>query len=210
MLWPPDEKSRLIRKWVWPWEDWRREEKGETEDELVGWHHRLDGHESAQALGDCGGLGSLACFGSDFATEQPPRPTFSSSIHRRNWTLSGAVLSSPASVNTQGHVLHPLVVLTHRHWECHPYVPWPCTRPAGIRPTSAERSELNTHSAAEESSWDMPCWPESSPPELPGSRWPAVQSTFFSATTPALCPGIHRWLLDLHDSLLSGGPELTT
>ena len=138
------------------------------------------------------------------------RPTFSSSIHRRNWTLSGAVLSSPASVNTQGHVLHPLVVLTHRHWECHPYVPWPCTRPAGIRPTSAERSELNTHSAAEESSWDLPCWPESSPPELPGSRWPAVQSTFFSATTPALCPGIHRWLLDLHDSLLSGGPELTT
>ena len=33
-----------------------------TEDELVGWHHRLDGHEFEQALGDSEGLGSLACY----------------------------------------------------------------------------------------------------------------------------------------------------
>ena len=41
--------------------DWRQEEKGMTEDEMVGWHHRLSEHESEQALGVGGGNGSLAC-----------------------------------------------------------------------------------------------------------------------------------------------------
>ena len=39
----------------------RREEKGVTEDEMVGWHHRLNGHEFEQALGDGKGQGSLVC-----------------------------------------------------------------------------------------------------------------------------------------------------
>ena len=38
-----------------------QEEKGMTEDEMVGWHHRLDGHELEQTLGDSGGQRSLAC-----------------------------------------------------------------------------------------------------------------------------------------------------
>ena len=38
----------------------RQEEKGKTEEEMVGWHHRLDGHESKQALGVGDGQGSLA------------------------------------------------------------------------------------------------------------------------------------------------------
>ena len=41
--------------------DWRQEEKGATEDEMVGWHHQLDGHEFEQALGFGDGQGSLAC-----------------------------------------------------------------------------------------------------------------------------------------------------
>ena len=41
--------------------DWRREETGTTEDEMVGWHHRLDGHESEQVLGVGDGQGGLAC-----------------------------------------------------------------------------------------------------------------------------------------------------
>ena len=41
--------------------DSRWEEKGTTEDEMVGRHHRLDGHEFEQALGDSGGQGSQAC-----------------------------------------------------------------------------------------------------------------------------------------------------
>ena len=39
----------------------RREEKGTTEDEMVGWHHRLDGHEVEQTPGVAGGQGGLAC-----------------------------------------------------------------------------------------------------------------------------------------------------
>ena len=41
--------------------DWGQEEKGETEDELVGWHHRLNGHEFEETLGDSEGQGSLVC-----------------------------------------------------------------------------------------------------------------------------------------------------
>ena len=42
-------------------EDWRQEEKGATEDERAGWHHRLNGHEFEQTQGDSEGQGSLAC-----------------------------------------------------------------------------------------------------------------------------------------------------
>ena len=38
-----------------------QEKKGETEDEMVGWHHRLNGHECEKTLGDSEGQGSLAC-----------------------------------------------------------------------------------------------------------------------------------------------------
>ena len=60
VLWPPDWKSRLIRKDPDAGKDWRWEEKGTTEDEMVGWHHQLNGHEFEQALGVSDGQGSLA------------------------------------------------------------------------------------------------------------------------------------------------------
>ena len=60
VLWPPDLKSWLIRKDPDAGKDWRQE-KGTTEDEMIGWHHKLDGHESEQALGVGDGQGSLAC-----------------------------------------------------------------------------------------------------------------------------------------------------
>ena len=44
-LWPPDAKYWLTRKDPDARNDWRQEEKGMTEDEMVGWHHRLNGHE---------------------------------------------------------------------------------------------------------------------------------------------------------------------
>ena len=61
MLWPPDAKNWLIWKDPDAGKDWRWEEKGTTEDEMVGWYHRLDGHEFEQALEVDGGQGSLAC-----------------------------------------------------------------------------------------------------------------------------------------------------
>ena len=42
--------------------DWEQEEKGTPEIEMVGWHHRLNGHEFEQALGVGDGQGSLACY----------------------------------------------------------------------------------------------------------------------------------------------------
>ena len=45
ILWPPDEKNWLIWKDPDDGKDWRQEEKGKTEDKMVGWHHQLNGHE---------------------------------------------------------------------------------------------------------------------------------------------------------------------
>ena len=63
ILWPPDAKNWLIWKDPDAGYDWRQEEKGMTEDEMVGWHHWLSGHEFEQALGDDERQGSLACCG---------------------------------------------------------------------------------------------------------------------------------------------------
>ena len=60
ILWPPDVKNWVIGKDPDAGKGWRQE-KGMTEDEMVGWHHQLDGHEFGQALGVGDGQGSLAC-----------------------------------------------------------------------------------------------------------------------------------------------------
>ena len=64
ILWPPDAKSWFIWKDPDAGKDWRREDKGTTEDEMVGWHHRLDGHEFGWTLGVGDGQGGLVCCGS--------------------------------------------------------------------------------------------------------------------------------------------------
>ena len=61
ILWPPNEKNWLDGKEPDAGKDWRWDEKGTTEDEMVGWHHRLNGHEFDQAAGDGEGQGSLVC-----------------------------------------------------------------------------------------------------------------------------------------------------
>ena len=63
ILWPPDTNSWLTGKDPDAGKDWGQE-KGTTEDEMVGWHHWLNGHEFEKTLGDCEGQGSLACFSS--------------------------------------------------------------------------------------------------------------------------------------------------
>ena len=60
ILWPPDARSRLIRKDPDAGKD-QRQKKGTTEDEMVGWYHQLNGREFEQALGDGEGQGSLVC-----------------------------------------------------------------------------------------------------------------------------------------------------
>ena len=61
ILWPPDANSLLIRKELDAGKDWGQEEKEMTEDEMIGWHHRLRGHEFEQTQGDSRGQRSLCC-----------------------------------------------------------------------------------------------------------------------------------------------------
>ena len=76
-LWPPEAKNWLIGKDPDARKDWGREEKGETEDDIVGWHHWLN-EIREQTQGDTEGQGSLECcsscgcksVGHDLGTEQ--------------------------------------------------------------------------------------------------------------------------------------------
>ena len=61
ILWSPDAKSWLIGKDPDAGQDWRQEEKRATEDEMVGSHHWLNGHQFKQTQGDSEGQGSLEC-----------------------------------------------------------------------------------------------------------------------------------------------------
>ena len=79
ILWLPDVKNWLTGKDPDAGKDWRQEEKGMTEDGMVGWHHWLDGHEFEQALGVGDGQGSLAC-GSSCGHKE------SDMTERLNWT----------------------------------------------------------------------------------------------------------------------------
>ena len=79
ILWPPDAKSWLIGKDPDAGKDWRWEEKGMTEDEMVGWHHRLNGHGFGWTPGVGDGQGGLACCGSWGRKE-------SDTTEQLNWT----------------------------------------------------------------------------------------------------------------------------
>ena len=72
IFWPPDAKSWLIGKDPDAGKDWGQEEKGTTEDEVVGWHHRLNGHGFGWTPGVGDGQGGLVCCGSWG--------------HKKNWT----------------------------------------------------------------------------------------------------------------------------
>ena len=61
VLWPPHVKSQLIGKDSDDGRDWGQEEKGMTEDEMVGWHYRLDGHGFGWTPGVGDGQGGLVC-----------------------------------------------------------------------------------------------------------------------------------------------------
>ena len=79
ILWPPDAKSWLIWKDTDAGKDWGQEEKGITEDEMVRWHHQLNGHGFGWTLGVGDGQGGLECCGSWGHQE-------SDMAERLNWT----------------------------------------------------------------------------------------------------------------------------
>ena len=102
ILWPPD-KNWPIGKDPDAGKDWRQEEKGTTEDAMVGCHHQFDGHEFEKALGVGDGQGSLVCCSPqgckrvrpDWATELTDwytQTTFSLSVHL---FMDSSVASNP-------------------------------------------------------------------------------------------------------------------
>ena len=139
ILWPPHAKSWLIWKDLDAGKDWRQEEKGTTENEMVGWHHWLSGHESESILGVGDGPGGLACC-------SPCGLKESDTTERLNWTeglywcceslnclwvppLSRDVLAAPLSpvpaahhsylstcLLTQGACLGPVILVRFLHY----------------------------------------------------------------------------------------------
>ena len=91
VLWPPDVKSQLIEKDSDAGKDWRQEEKGTTEDEMVGWHHRLSGQEFEQTPGNGEEQGSLVCCCSwglkelDLTVTEQQMHQFKRDKLRKNW-----------------------------------------------------------------------------------------------------------------------------
>ena len=115
ILWPPDMKSWLIGKDAGAGKDWGQEEKGTTEDEMVGWHHRLDEQELGWTprVGD--GEGGLVCCGSWGRRE-------SDTTEWLNWTELSYFLSiSPhaSQVPTlwrEGRVISAYIIAGHGWW----------------------------------------------------------------------------------------------
>ena len=108
ILWPPDGKRWLIGKDPDAEKDWEWE-KGVTQDEMVGWHHRLNGHEFEQTPGDGEGLGSLACCSSLGPKES-----------RRQWQPTPVLL--PGKSHGRRSLVgccpwgHSLSLFTFMHW----------------------------------------------------------------------------------------------
>ena len=85
ILWPPDAKIWFIEKDPDAGKDWGQEEKGMPEDEMVGWHHWLNGHEFEQIPGDSEGQGSLACC-SPWSHNESDRTEWLNNNKVKKWT----------------------------------------------------------------------------------------------------------------------------
>ena len=106
ILWSPDVKSWLICKDPDAGKDWGQEEKGMTEDEMVGWHHQHNGHGFGWTPGVGDGQGGLVCCGSWGRKE-------SDTTERLNWTESSGSFFPPLS-----SCFDPVIDLPQNHALC--------------------------------------------------------------------------------------------
>ena len=99
ILWPPDTRSWLIGKDPDAGKDWEQEEKGMTEDEMVGWHHWLNGHGFEPTPGDSEGQRSLACCGSWGCRESDTtQPLNDNNNEQTSWMMLRTVFSGCGSL----------------------------------------------------------------------------------------------------------------
>ena len=122
LLWPPDWKSQLIGKHSDAGKDWGQKEKGVTEDEIVGWHYLLNGHEFAQTLGDSEGQGNLPCCSPwDRKTLDSTLSLNSSNKHTQwkkiKWFINIIITCAHALINSHFHLkfylLHLKLLVVH-------------------------------------------------------------------------------------------------
>ena len=98
------QRANSSEKTLMPRKDWGQEEKGATEDEMVGWHHRLDGHEFGWTPGVGDGQGSLGCCDSWGRKE-------SDTTERLNWTEHKPIINVSRNSVILSHVrYHYLIV----------------------------------------------------------------------------------------------------
>ena len=102
VLWPPHAESWLIGKDSDAGKGWRQEEKGMIEDEMVGWHHWLGGHESVQIPGDSEGQGGLLCCSSRVAKSR----TQLSDWTELNWAIH--IYTTSLSCSSSAWLSRPL------------------------------------------------------------------------------------------------------
>ena len=115
ILWRHDGKSQLLREDPDAGKDWRQEEKRMTEDKIIGWHHKLDGHEFEQALGFGEGQGSLACC--SLWSHKELDTTEQLNWSELNWTYVILRWSSDIGLQTS-HDRHPCFLVQPIHsWD---------------------------------------------------------------------------------------------
>ena len=110
VLWPPHVKSWLIGKDSDAGRDWGQEEKGTTEDDMIAWHHWLDGCESEWTPGVGDGQGGLACCNSR-------GPKESDTTERLNWTELNALGLFFIPFPDNAHVFY-VVIIDYKVAQC--------------------------------------------------------------------------------------------
>ena len=123
ILWPPDVKSWLIWKDPDAGKDWKQEEKGTTDDKMVGWHHRLNGHGFGWTPGIGDGQGGLKCCSSRGRKESDTTEwlnwTEFTSIHDLKFTFNYLTMFLKLPVSRyliQSHLKSPF---HHVRWHSH-------------------------------------------------------------------------------------------
>ena len=122
ILWPPDAKSWLIGKDLDAGRDWGQEEKGMTEDETAGWHHRLNGHELEWTPGVGDRQGGLACCDSWGRKE-------SDTTVWLNWLTDWVALCSQSQLLEEYCFYLFIYLFLPYHAACMILIPWPGIKP---------------------------------------------------------------------------------
>ena len=121
IFWPPHTKSWLIGKDSDARWDWGQEEKGTTEDEMIGWHHQLDAHEFVWTPGVGNGQGGLACCDSWGCKESDMLSDWT----ELNWTLASSLPKLLEKISVKSYKKKRFTNLKsfnvrcfYNHWKC--------------------------------------------------------------------------------------------